>query len=710
MSARVPLKNSLFMFLGGFVCSVGTAFLVNFLLAGPELGAHYDFLLKRRQPPVVSREILIIKTDEFAEGGDVFTVLMTLTEMEAANLIQTGRVSHSSSPITLTETEIRRRFTDEYVLIGSNIRKLFEGIRMGSITPREAPSYVDRVVELTEYGRERLLAALVDRDEALIRSAAVFGNYLEVDAGPLLDNDGKIRRVRPIDTEASFEHPVYISLKNRYIASQIETSDQGLILWLRKLDGNDFDIPLDRNGNIITAWNCAFRVLDIALFREYGEAGRAVRDALTAADKLGAFSQTLPEKSPLFLDDYAFALQEELLKSPGVENRFAWTAARAEYLKSLDDFLNGTAEMILVSGYEKLIADVALSNREQLAALSKMRDELIQSFAQMREEYKKLSSLHAVLKEELETSFCIMGPEENAQYSALLANALITGSHIKPVYNRYALFWSIAASFIVLIIVFMMRPSVLLTVGLAMSFLSSAAFGCFFIFYSYWIDPLVALYASIAGTLVIFCSKCVFLNNRANRFRAAYGNAVSQDVLGSLIDLGKPAPSEINVSFSAVVAVKDINLLNREMREKPQDAGKARKSFLEAAKKIFFSAGAVIAGFESDTIFVCFGSPLNKSDNPSARACAMVRELLKSEKIPWHFGIDAGVCTFLWSPETGFSVNGRTVVRARILVSKAVRFQVRALITDSVREKINFAGIKAGSLSGEDDPFFEFPQ
>jgi len=709
MPALISLKKSLFMFLGGLICAVGTAFLINFILSGPKLGGHYDFLLKRKPPPDVSREILVIKTDEYVEGSDLFTVLMTLTEMDAGNLIQAGRVSPLSSPITLTENEIRRRFTDEYVLVGSNIRKLFEGIRMGSVTPREAPAYVERVVELTEYGRDRLLAALVDRDEDLIRSVSVFGNYNEVDTGPLFDRDGKIRRVKPVDTQISFEHPVYQSLKSRFVASQIETSGLGDILWLRRADGSEVDIVLDRNGNAITPWNCDFRSVDITLFREYEEAQRKMRTALAAADKAGAFSQTYTEQSPLFHSEYSLILRNELLRAPNADNRLAWRAACANFLKSLDDFLSSSAERNIVNGYEKLIADADSLNRAQFNALTNMKEELIQSFALMRDEYKKLSAVRSRLEEETTSSFCIIGAEQNAHYSALLANVLITGSHTNPVYDRYVLFWSIMAAFFILIIIFMLRPSILLIVGVILSFLAAIGFSCYFVFYSHWIDPLIALGASLAGTIVVFICKCVYLQTRIYSFRAAYGTAVSKEMLTNLINTGRPQLSEINVAFAAVIAVKDINLLTKENREKTYDAGKARKAFFAFVKKTAFNARAVIAGYEGDTILVCFGSPLDNAVKPVAKACTFVRELLSNKQSSIRAGIDAGECTFLWSPETGFSVNGRPVVRAKILVSKTTRFNSLALITDAVREKISFDGKQAGVLYNENDAFYEFP-
>jgi hypothetical protein len=207
MPARVSLKISIFMFLGSLACAVGMVFLLNFLFSGPKLGLHYDLLLKYKKP-LVSNEILIIETAEFIEGSDFFTVLLTLTEMEAANLVLAGRLSPSTTPITLTEADIRRNFIDEYAVLESNIRNLFEGIRMGFVAPAQAPLFVEQVVESAEQGKERLVKILIDRDEELIRSVAVFGNYLDAYSKPQLDKDGKLRRVKPVEIEGGLENPV----------------------------------------------------------------------------------------------------------------------------------------------------------------------------------------------------------------------------------------------------------------------------------------------------------------------------------------------------------------------------------------------------------------------------------------------------------------------------------------------------------------------
>jgi len=701
MPAVISLKKSFLFLLVGLICAAAAAFLINFVLSGPKLGPVFDFFQGYRQPSPISREILIINTDEFVESGDIFNVLMTLTEFDAANFILTARIAGSSSPLSGTETEIRGRFNDEYSLLGTNIRNLFDAIRSGSVAPAQAPVYVDRLVELTEKSKDRLLLGLIERDEDLLRSIAVFGNFQETDIKPGTDWDGKLRRVFPAETESSFEHPVYRSLKDRYANIQIESSEVGKFLLFREHNGNEWEIPLDNDGNIITAAG-GFRSIDIALFREYEESGRAMRRLLKDADDLGAFSKIQPENSPLLLDDYASILKEEMLKDPDANRRAAWIYARYNYFKELNNFIFGNSENALVSGYDNLIAEEETLKEEGLDKLKNMRDEVVYLFFSMREQYGKLMQYYYKLQEELASSFCIMGPQDNTEYSALLANALITGSHVIPAADKYVLFWSITTVFLFLMIIFRLRPVLLLFVGFGCGALAAFVFGWNFVITSYWIDPTVVFGSTVCGTLVIFFCRSASLRRRARSFRMAYGPSVSRQVLRELIKKGRPALSEVNIAYAAVIAIKDFNLLSKENSEKPQEAGKAQKMFFSEVRKTAFNAGAVIAGFEDDTVLVCFGGPLGNSGktlkDPVLRAYVFIKELLKNNKITWRFGIDAGECTFSWSPETGFAVKGRPVVRAKVLVSKTLQRKSRALVTALVREKINMNAGKTGSL------------
>jgi len=734
MPAQIPVKYSLLMLLGGLFCAAGMVFLLTFLLSGPNLGPHYDFLLKIKKPPVVSREILIIDTDEFAEASDVFSVLMTLTEMDASKLVMTGKVSHFSSPVTLTEDEIRRRFVEEYNLVGANIRGLFDGIRMGYVSSVQAPSYVDQLVELTEKGRDRLLSALVERDENLIRSVYAFGNYLEAESEPLYDWGGVIRRVKLFDTsldmtQAVRVHPVYSDLISRYVTSQIENTKHRQVLWLRGYDGDDLNLPLDKDGNVITPWNCNFRKIDISLFREYEAADLSMLNALASADQLGIFSKLLPAQaafdiSPLILGGHSFVLKEELLINTNYENRVSWKISRVNYFDSLDKLFKSSFFADMVLEYEELIADTDPSNEDRLNELIEIKNSLTEAVSLLRDEYKKLSNLRSRLETEIMFSYCVMGPENNALYSALAANVLMTGAHIDYANDMQVIILSIAVSAIALIVVFLLRPVFLLFAGIILSIISSSVFAFGFVTYSYWIDPIIVMGSSFSGMLILFYLKCAFLDFRARTFRAAYGAVVSKTFLQGLITRGTPRPVDVNVNYAAIIAIKETNLLGKEDREKTQDAGKVRSTFLSSVKKVLFNAGAVIVGFEGDTILACFGSPLEpfpqlatckitedgsppvRSYNPVDKAFALVTGLLEIENNTWRFGLDAGECTFYWSPETGYSVNGRPAVRARLLVSKTSRFKVRALITETIRKKMEIEGTQLGTLYNKDDAFF----
>jgi class 3 adenylate cyclase len=193
------------------------ALLLNVLFAEPRLGPMYDFLLKCRPAPPVAQEILLIDTGAIIEPDDMYTVLMILSEMGAANVIVEAPVLGDGSWKTESSEEIQRRFNDEYALLGRNIRNLFEAIRVGSVPPAESAVYVENLVELAERGRDRLSAALIRQDGAgsaqMSQAAAVFGAVLEApdlrspSAGgegfaiysrPRPDRDGKLRRIAPL--------------------------------------------------------------------------------------------------------------------------------------------------------------------------------------------------------------------------------------------------------------------------------------------------------------------------------------------------------------------------------------------------------------------------------------------------------------------------------------------------------------------------------
>jgi hypothetical protein len=179
MSAFISGKRAALILCAALFAATGTALLLTHWCAEPRLGRIYDFFLARRTAPPLAGEILVIETDEIVEPGDVVNSIMTLSELEASTLLIEVPVLGTGLGRTESDDEIRRRFNDEYALLGSNIRNLFEAIRVGSVPPGETAGFVENLVELAERGKERLTAAVIRQDEAgasqSARAEAVFG-------------------------------------------------------------------------------------------------------------------------------------------------------------------------------------------------------------------------------------------------------------------------------------------------------------------------------------------------------------------------------------------------------------------------------------------------------------------------------------------------------------------------------------------------------
>ena len=740
--------------LAALCTAAGAAALLWYALAGPRLGPVYDFLRDRRAEPPVSREIVLIDTGEMVEAGDIVTVLMTLNELDAAGLIVEVPALGYYAGRTASDQEIRRRFNDEYALLAGNIRNLFEAIRVGSVPPSESAAYVENLVELAERGRDRLSAALIRQNEAVSAqaelAAAAFGAMLEAKdlrsgggeeafpwyARPRPDSDGKLRRIAPLLRAAGepvAEHIVYRSLKSRWEESAVEQAEGGPVLINRQRGGGETRFFLDRGGNLLIeqprTTKKRFRRLALERFREYEAADRAMGRLLQDAEALGAYSQTVPERIPLFLRDYAAGLQDALLQAPGAEKRAAWLASRAEYLAGLEEFLYGPAEMALAGGYEEIIATEKLAD-EGLAKLRGLRDELIRCFAAMREQHRLLSESRSLLAETLPSSLCIMGAPSGGEAgpvesSALLANALLSGGHIIPVRSRYVMFWSLAAAFVMLCCVHALRPIAALLAGLAAALLCAAGFGWSFIISAYWIDPFIPAGSCIAGTLVIFAARLAVIRRMRRRFRYAYGPAVHKACLKELLRTGRPLLSEINTAAAAVVAVKNPGLYGREDTAPPAQALRSATEFRNAAATAFKQAGAVVVAFEGDTVMACFGSPPERiclqrakatardGRHPALKAAECTVALLEPQTAPgregppfaaWRFGIDFGECVFSWSEETGYTANGRPLIRARFLSALAARRGIPALISGTVLKELKSPArrVRAAQAGGMD--------
>ena len=536
MPVYISKKASFFLLLGAWCIALALIFLLNYVLSGPVLGSVYDLFLGFRPKPPISGDILVIETGENIEPDDVFSVLMTLSEMGASDLLIEVPVLGSGSGRMESGEELIRRVDDEFTLLESNIQNLFDAIRLGMIEPLESKAYVDNLVDLAEQGRDRINTALFRQDGAgsaqAASAAVVFGrSFAAVDlrviqgaeltevipwySRPQAEKNGIFRRIAPVRNDAA-EHIVYHALKPRWTDSAIDHTELGLVLtnWV-ELQGEiiETSFPLDRDGNIIIekpGADSGFRRISLDRFREYDGAYRAMAFLLKDADA-NVFAETMPERIPPILFDYAETLQAELLKAPDHRKLAAWISAREDYFSGLDDFLYGPSEMTLVNGYEEMIA-LEEFDETGVAKLQILRNELIRSFVEMREKHRQLVELRNEMTEALDSSFCIMGPVHSGgalitESSALFANALLTGHCVTPGQSRYIILCSLLAAFIVLACIHRLGPLGLLLVGSAASLLCGAAFGVSFIITSYWIDPFIPAAASLGGILFLVITK-----------------------------------------------------------------------------------------------------------------------------------------------------------------------------------------------------------
>jgi class 3 adenylate cyclase len=786
MTAQTPKKRSFLRILVSF-CIAGTVILTIRTLEGSRLGPHYDFLMNYRPAPPVSQEILLIETGDedisspfmahsIIEPSVVATVLMAMTELDSASLIIDAPILGLSSGEGEDEEEILRRFNGEFSLLGRNIRNLFNAIRMGAVAPEESDRFVEELVNLTEQGKERLISALIHRDDAGMerfnQAAAVFGRVRlpEVsaqtgssppgDARPGLiryaavppDGDGRLRRIVPVrlDTpvsrgflsflfplkddpgetppESGAEHIVYSALKDRYRSLEIEYLGDGPVLFgTGEGEGKDMVIPLDRNGAILfeaPRQTESFRHIPLAAFREYDQADRTLYRLLKEGEGLGIYNDLAPENQPSLIYEHALSLRDALLQNPDPEKKASWIAARKNFFISMEDFLSGPAETNLVAGYESLIAGEDLGE-EGIGQLRTLRDELINAFKDIRRNYMNLRERRESLASALSGSFCILGSAASSPIpvkgagisaSALLANAFLTGRAINPGTDRYILFWSLICALFVCLCVGGMGTLLSLSAGFFLTALAGFVFSYSFIINAYWIDPVIPMAGAGAGVLVSSCFAFIIRRRYIRWLRNAYEPFVSRNCLRRIIRTGTPSPSQYLTVRAAIITVRNTGLTLREDREEPLVSARETLDFRAAVSRLFTRSGAVIAGSEGDLVLVAFGSPPErnaareggKNADPGTKAAGFVAELVRGSQpedlaedsrrvsfsgekpdiLPWNFGIDVGECTFAWSPQSGYTVFGRPVVRSRILSSLASRYQTRILISPGINEKL----------------------
>jgi hypothetical protein len=715
------------------------------LLTGPRLGPYYDFLMEYRRSPPVTGEIVLIETgaSQAAPQGEFFTpyvigpetaasVLMILTEIETSALIIQVPITGFSFGAAGNPGDLTFRFDQEFDLLKGNIQNLFEAIRIGSVPPSKAAAYVGELLDLTEQGKDRLLASFIPQEEreGFEKAAAVFGRAWKNDGAeypkPLPDPDGVLRRMALVYTEKGKqkETPVYTALKERFEKKEIRFTEDGPILYLVKPgDGGNLSLPLDKNGAILIEKpekGQDFKRLPLSMLSDYEEADKALYRALAAAIPLGIYGGISPEKYPPVLYEYAFSLWEDLLRTPGEEKKYRWLESREQYFVSLEEFCYGPEEMVLVSGYEERIVSESPEGGG-VPRLRESRDELIRTFRDLREKYDALVELRDSLKSTLYGSFCILGsggrevPGEQEvtemEASAILANGLLSGSVIRAAADRYVLFWSLVSAALLCFCLVRLGPLFSVGLGFALCIIIGVIFSSTFVLSAYWIDPFIPVAASMGA--VFSSALFILIINRcfAGRVRQVYGNSIPPSYFTTLIRSDESPALEPVVASAAVIAVRNEPWAVKENQGDPGETAKAGLLFRDELSRWCIKAGGIMAGWEGDTALIAFGSPPERlvmgirgepsydggQLSPAVQAVKFLDGLLKG--LPggasWYFGIDVGKCAFVPIPGSGYRVYGSPAACSRLLSKFAPRYKVPTLITKAVREQVESIPVRA---------------
>jgi hypothetical protein len=768
-------KNALRRFAASAFAAFVTLYLAVYFLQAPRLGPHYDFLAKLRSymklgrpverdapPPrsvpddsAVAREILLIEsgsgTENLIAASTVFALIMTLAEMDAASLLIETPVLGVSSGRTLGEAELVYRFDDEFSIVESNIQNLFDGIRLGSITPRDAARYVDDVIRLTEQGKNRLLSATVQGDEeqaAQLESAsAVLGSvyipgdllvdvirpgsgapspinrlYVPVYSRPLPDPDGKVRRIAPVlraEGGQEYEYAAYSALKKRYSETGLRTTEDGFTLEFGPENPNDEGggqtFLLDSGAALLfgvpPGGGEAFRKIELAMFLEYTETDRILYQLLDEAPALARYADISVENYPPFLYEQARQLRETLLENPDAELKERWKYQRASYYDSLDKFFDetGGAGAKIVSSFRELEEQENL-DEAGLARLAVLRNEQLEMFNTARELYIDLAAQRERLKAELNSSFCILGPvSREAELSAMFANSIISGNYTVPANIKQTLFSSIVVVLFLLFALCRMGPVLSVCFSILMTALVVAGFSYSFILNGLWIDPLIPGASLAAGALVSSLYAVSMKKQAEIRLRCACGSIAPEAYLKNISRNGGLITGKETSCKAAIVYVRCPGLAVLENGGDPQKSSAALKQFRKEMSGALIKAGAVITGCEGETLSAAFGSPLERlavnrfikrrNTEPEknavtratvTRAAAAVNALLASRSSgALYAGIDYGECVFSFTPLAAYTATGSAVFRSRLLSTLAQNSNAGALISKTAGDEID---------------------
>lgn len=736
-------------------------------------GRAYDRLMTLRPPRSAPGNLLLVDSggnggrDGTVEPGSLARALLAMTELEAAYVVVQVPIALRDENKPGADKYLERRFDEEFNRIKGNIRTLFEGIRMGSIRPRDAERFVAELGALVDASKRRLLSAGVDkgdeggrlleqaagalgrvraaedlrgagliRSPSTARSTAVRGARQDAQAADFnlpvtthsraeRDNDGALRRLQPLLRRPGLvsEHVAYAALLDFEAGRDFGIDPETPLI---------LEAPREQNAAY------PFRKIDLADFGRYEELELKFYADLKEMERSGYFAALDPLSYPTTLYEYALSLRAELLIAPTAELTEDWREGRRRFYAAAEAFLAGSSLKAILSGYEALAEQEKLSD-EGLAGLAGLKEIAAQSFEWARSSLQELASLRHALDAQVRGSFIIVGPllsedrrrirAENdlgdTEASAVLVSTLLSDTRIAGASAQLrrgaALYPAIAAVLVSAIL----SPAAAAVACAAAAALAAAAAALLFLRWDIWLHPaLPALGIMAAGAASVAASLALDALRRQTQLRAFAGRlrpeALSRRAAAG-DDIRRP-----RIARAAVLAIRRQDPADHSPADtSPPDllaAAAAARRFREDAAAVLRDAGAALLRTEGDLVFAAFGSPLDAGEGAEAgeaalAACRAAFDFLEradsgAPEADYRIGMDLGDCVFEHTPLGGYWAHGQAPINARLFSTLGSRYGSRIVagkaLMDALEGKLQ--GVYLDALvekgSREERPFY----
>ena len=695
-------------------------------------GLLYDAAMRLRPAASVSREILLLDVDERAialSGAWPWTTdalsdgLTWLEEFGAERVVldfplpDTTVGSPDGVPPAVSDS-----FDREFALIGENVRTLFDGIRRGSVPPKDAPRLVDDLVGLVDTAKARLLGgiagAVTDPDAKLAGALRAFGRAwvaggLRADrtvdpvpaalaaaargvgfTSPVADPDGVLRSGLPVvrSQDGFAEQAAFAALLERLGSPSLQVADRRLVLGGARPPGmpaRDIALPLTDDGTLLLDWPGTavadgFRHVSWGDLVELDWLEQDLVAALREIDRSGLLGA--PGTALLDRYDDAASLRARLLAADTPALEAEWREARARFFA-----LAGEALLPQTASDSPLLAEVRRIMQEIAPARESLREQLAGSFCIVSLATRTVPGSLG------RTPFGAVASGGSA--SAALVNSVLVGPPPEALPRWVGKAFGVILALLAAIAALRLRARWTVLVGALIAAATVAGAGGLFLATGRFVDPVVAAGSPALACLALAAIRVLRRTPARRAARQRFSSRVPRTVLRALVHAADHAPVADGERRVVVLCAR---ITGPYASSGPTSAAPLNR--LHAALgRVVVGQGGTIGRAEGDALEAYFGAPIAAEDD-ARRACrcavrmqAAVRELSKAflaerlaaAPLTLRIGVAAGPCLAgdLGMPGlSGYAVLGPARDAAWQLALACERFGAGSLATGPVWE------------------------